>query len=168
VKQNVGLNSPEEEPQSNTLLQHLDEASTLSRTQRVYGFATCIGLAMVFGLLVRTLPPCSHEVAGQHLRCRSAATFTAWVPCCWDNICPPGRGKNTVDEKAKPGLMACKDTPPLVEDCGCIQIICHFAGVRLLPQPYQICHPLHLLQHQCHSQVKQHRVAEARQNILHD
>lgn len=51
MKQNVGLSSPEEEPQSNSLLHHLDEASTLSKTQRVYGFATCIGLAMVFGLL---------------------------------------------------------------------------------------------------------------------
>lgn len=51
VKQNVGLNTPEEEPQSNSLLQHLDEASTLSRTQRIYGFGICIGLAMLFGLL---------------------------------------------------------------------------------------------------------------------
>lgn len=33
LKQNVGLNAPEEEPQSNTLLQHLDEVSTLNRTQ---------------------------------------------------------------------------------------------------------------------------------------
>ena len=33
LKQNVGLNAPEEEPQSNSLLQHLDEVSTLNRTQ---------------------------------------------------------------------------------------------------------------------------------------
>ena len=33
LKSGIGLSTPEEENQSNTLLQHLDEASTLNRTQ---------------------------------------------------------------------------------------------------------------------------------------
>lgn len=36
LKQNVGLEAPEEEPQSNSLLHHLDEVSTLNRTQAGY------------------------------------------------------------------------------------------------------------------------------------
>lgn len=46
MKENVGLQ--EEEPEPPTLLQQLDEATTLSRTQRVYGFGGSIALALLF------------------------------------------------------------------------------------------------------------------------
>ncbi len=48
LKQNVGLNAAEEEPQSNSLLQHLDEVSTLNRTQVKSAFALVQNTTSIF------------------------------------------------------------------------------------------------------------------------
>ncbi|KAK9799758.1 hypothetical protein WJX73_000663 [Symbiochloris irregularis] len=46
LKENVGLQ--QEEPEPPTLLHQLEEATTLSRTHRVYGFAGSIAFALLF------------------------------------------------------------------------------------------------------------------------
>ncbi|KAI3427102.1 hypothetical protein D9Q98_007041 [Chlorella vulgaris] len=51
LKVNLGL--AEEEVQEQTLLQQLDAATTLDRTQRAIGFATCVGI----GLLLTFMAP---------------------------------------------------------------------------------------------------------------
>lgn len=49
IRTNTGFEAQEDEPQ--TLLQQLDEATTLSRMQRIYGFAICLGIGLAFGFL---------------------------------------------------------------------------------------------------------------------
>ncbi|PSC75903.1 Vesicle transport SFT2B [Micractinium conductrix] len=46
-----GLGLAEEEPAEQTLLQQLDEATTLDRTQRVIGFATCVGIGLLLSFM---------------------------------------------------------------------------------------------------------------------
>lgn len=42
---------PEEEAPNSSLLDSFNEATTLNKTQRVYGFAICVGCAICFGFL---------------------------------------------------------------------------------------------------------------------
>lgn len=50
LKTNLGLQ--EEEPSGTQgLLQQLDEATTLTRTQRLVGFATCFGIGLLLSFL---------------------------------------------------------------------------------------------------------------------
>lgn len=51
LKVNLGL--AEEEVQEQTLLQQLDAATTLDRTQRAIGFATCVGIGLLLTFMVR-------------------------------------------------------------------------------------------------------------------
>ncbi|KAL0048128.1 hypothetical protein WJX82_008342 [Trebouxia sp. C0006] len=54
LKTGLGIGpEPVAEPESlpSQLLHQLDEATTLSKTQRVYGFAICLGLGLLFGFL---------------------------------------------------------------------------------------------------------------------
>jgi hypothetical protein len=55
LKAGVGLEAqPDPEPQSllSQALQQVDEATTLTKTQRAYGFLTCLSLSLIFGFLV--------------------------------------------------------------------------------------------------------------------
>ena len=59
VKTRLGM--IEEEPAAEqTLLQQLDAATTLDRTQRAVGFATCAGIGLMLSFLVRT--PVLHQL----------------------------------------------------------------------------------------------------------
>eukprot|EP00884_Botryococcus_braunii_P018939 jgi/Botrbrau1/5729/Bobra.0134s0005.1 len=54
LKVGVGLEAePDPEPQSllSQALQQVDEATTLTKTQRAYGFITCLALSLIFGFL---------------------------------------------------------------------------------------------------------------------
>ncbi|CAK0785986.1 hypothetical protein CVIRNUC_009199 [Coccomyxa viridis] len=51
-KDRVGMGEPEPlEAEEPTLLQQAREATTLNRTQRLYGFVFCLGLALLFGMM---------------------------------------------------------------------------------------------------------------------
>lgn len=62
LKNGLGLEA-EEEQQEQTLLQQLDEATTLDRTQRMIGFATCVGIGLLLSFMVRMGSP--HQCAGK-------------------------------------------------------------------------------------------------------
>ncbi|KAK9804287.1 hypothetical protein WJX72_005047 [[Myrmecia] bisecta] len=52
LKEGVGLGQPEPaECLPSSLLHQFDEATTMSRTNRVYGFAICLGVGLFFGFL---------------------------------------------------------------------------------------------------------------------
>lgn len=51
LKTNLGL-VEEEEQQEQTLLQQLDQATTLDRTQRAVGFLTCVGIGLLLSFMV--------------------------------------------------------------------------------------------------------------------
>lgn len=53
LKAGLGMNEPEPEPQGfgGQLMHQIDEATTLTKTQRVYGFGISLGVGLLFGLL---------------------------------------------------------------------------------------------------------------------
>ena len=45
---------PEEEPEDQTLLEQFNDATTLSRTQRLLGFLICFGVGMMLSFMAPT------------------------------------------------------------------------------------------------------------------
>jgi len=52
LKNGLGLEQEAEEQQEQGLLQQLDQATTLDRTQRIVGFATCMGIGLLLSFMV--------------------------------------------------------------------------------------------------------------------
>ncbi|EFN56579.1 hypothetical protein CHLNCDRAFT_144275 [Chlorella variabilis] len=51
LKTNLGLNEDGEAQQEQTLLQQMNEATTLDRTQRAIGFLTCVGIGLLLSFM---------------------------------------------------------------------------------------------------------------------
>lgn len=51
IQTRFGLNNDLEEPENQTLLDQFNEATTLTRTQRLLGFVVCFGMGMLLSLL---------------------------------------------------------------------------------------------------------------------
>ena len=123
VKTRLGM-IEEEEPAEQTLLQQLDSATTLDRTQRAIGFATCAGIGLMLSFLVRTPLPRSPHPAGRS------------TPACRIN-----RSGGSAPDSAYTALVPAA-------------LLLRCAGPHVHPAAHQVCDGLHAVRAVQHVQVR--------------
>ena len=111
---------------------------------QVYGFGLCIGLAIVFGLLVF---PFSRTCMTLVQMCFAGPDMGITCAACFCPSMSLGPGATGVA-----GFVLLIELKALHRLKGSVNADCD-AVIDILPEPHQVCHLVHVLQLECHRQV---------------